>query len=452
MNKAFLAITILAILFIGIVGGASIAKFEIPPYAFIDDALTAAEALFTQKKQRQTLDDLNIGARPPTREDFSRATVRDEKVGVFSYDPERAYNGYTLYTSVGIMHPVPLADMEGDIVHEWYIPEQELRGARDDGLEFGDAPLNVTFPYLFPNGDLLMVITTDWQTPWGFGVVKVDKDSNVIWRFLKQAHHNLCIAPDGTIYAQLHSIRSEPWPGLDRLKVPFVEDTIVALSPDGEELKTVSVLQAIQDSRYQSLLQFAKPDHPRGDLLHANSVEYLDRRKAAMLPMADEGDLLVSLRNLDVIAILDFDKEVVKWAARGPWHKQHDPEVLDNGNIMIFDNRGDIRNGGHSRIIEVDPRTLGIEWSFPGLLDTRLYTTVYGSQQALPGGNVLISETNNGRILEVSREGDIVWEFFIPQRRTRQDGAQFAQALWATRFAPEELSFEFNGAPGSEGK
>jgi hypothetical protein len=450
MNKLFLLITVLALLFMGLVGGAAIFRFEIPPYKFLSDSFSAAEALFTQRKQRQTEDDLMMGAKPISPYDFSNPNVRDEKTGVFSYNAEKALNGYTVYATLGIDHPVPLADMDGNIVHEWYIPAADLRGDRLDGLNLGDTPLSVTYPHLFPNGDLLMVITTAWQTPWGFGIAKVDKDSKLIWSFLKKAHHNLSIAPDGTIYAQLHSIHDTPWPGLDRIAVPFVEDTIVALTPNGEELKTVSVLQAIQDSRFRSLLMYANPRHPRGDLLHTNSIEYLDTQKAAALPMAEEGDLLISLRNLDVIAILDFNAEVIKWAGRGSWRMQHDPEVLANGNIMLFDNRGDIRNGGHSRVLEINPETLGINWEYPGASDNSLYSTIYGSQHALRNGNVLISETNNGRILEINSAGNTVWDFYIPQRKTRDAGGQKAQALWATRFTPDELSFEFNG--GSQPK
>jgi hypothetical protein len=34
--------------------------------------------------------------------------------------------------------------------------------------------------------------------------------------------------------------------------------------------------------------------------------------------------------------------------------------------------------------------------------------------QRLPNGNTLITESDNGRVFEVTRDGEVVWEFFMP--------------------------------------
>jgi hypothetical protein len=39
-----------------------------------------------------------------------------------------------------------------------------------------------------------------------------------------------------------------------------------------------------------------------------------------------------------------------------------------------------------------------------------------GDAQALPNGNVLITESTKGRVLEITRAGEIVWEFWSPTR------------------------------------
>jgi hypothetical protein len=444
MNRLLIVLPLFALLFLGFIAGAAVISFKVYPYEELRKAFLAAEALSTQRRKKESIADLLIGAKPVSPEDYASPAARDSAEGVTRHQPEKAYAGYTVYTSLRSHAPIPLIDMDGKVVHEWHIPAQELRGEREDGHTLPENPLSVTYPYLFPNGDMIMVLTMAWQTPWGFGIVKVDKDSNLIWKFLKRAHHSISVAPDGTIYALLHSIRSTPWPGLKNITTPFVEDTVVVLSPDGVELESVSVLKAIQDSPWQSLLMHANPANVRGDLLHVNAVTYIDAEAASRLPMAEAGQLLISMRNLDVIAILDLASAQITWAARGAWTMQHDPDLLDNGNLLIFDNRGDLQRNGGSRIIEVDPATLGIVWEYPGDSGERLYTSVYGSHQVLPNGNTLITESNNGRLLEVTREREIVWEHYVRERKTSASGKVIAQALWAERFAADELDFEFN--------
>ena len=40
-----------------------------------------------------------------------------------------------------------------------------------------------------------------------------------------------------------------------------------------------------------------------------------------------------------------------------------------------------------------------------------MYTPVEGDHQILKNGNILIAEGNGGRVLEVDRDGRVVWEF-----------------------------------------
>ena len=53
--------------------------------------------------------------------------------------------------------------------------------------------------------------------------------------------------------------------------------------------------------------------------------------------------MLISLRNLDTIAVLDRQKRSVIWAAGGIWRIQHDAEFLDNGHLLLYDNFGSFK-------------------------------------------------------------------------------------------------------------
>ncbi len=110
------------------------------------------------------------------------------------------------------------------------------------------------------------------------------------------------------------------------------------------------------------------------------------------------------------------------------------------GNVMLFDNGGQAGMGcttptshsgynniskGYSRVIEIDPTTMKIVWSFnnrhayhgieaSGAWKQLLYSEYCSSADRLPNGNTMITETIGGRAIEVTPEGEIVWEFLNP--------------------------------------
>ncbi len=121
----------------------------------------------------------------------------------------------------------------------------------------------------------------------------------------------------------------------------------------------------------------------------------------------------MSLRNLNALAVVDMESEEVVWAQSGLWLQQHCSSMLDNGNILLFDNQGDY---GSSRIVEYDPVAQEIAWLYAGDEENDFYSEKSGAVQRLPNGNTLISETNFGRAFEVTSSGEIVWEYINPAR------------------------------------
>ena len=444
MPRIVLILCATGLSFLAFVSGYVVRHFESFPHSYLRNALIAAEALFIQRTGREAEADIFVGARSARSEDFSRPPVRDELTGIRRYDPEQAYSGFTIYSGNSARYPIRLVDMDGNSVHEWTLPVEELYGERSDGLDLASGPLFNRRPYLLPNGDLLIVVIGGWQTPWGWALVKLDKDSRLLWAYTKQTHHDLTVDNNGNIYTLLHSIISQQRPGLEKLVTPYLDDYIAILSPDGQEIKTISILDAIYGSNVEAVLAYIDPDPVKGDLLHANSLEVITPAIAALWPFAEAGQILVSLRNSDLLMVIDPATEKAVWALRGPWRMQHDPDLLANGRILIFDNRGDLQNDGHSRVIEFDPLTQKITWEFPGNTGELLYSSVKASAQRLPNGNTLITESNNGRLLEVTSKKQVVWEYFIPERHTSNTGATIAQVQSGERFSADELDFEFN--------
>ena len=89
------------------------------------------------------------------------------------------------------------------------------------------------------------------------------------------------------------------------------------------------------------------------------------------------------------------------------------PEI-ENGMILILDNQG--RGDGRSRVLEIDPLTQRVVWSYEGDDAHPFFTRFNGSVQRLRNGDTLIVESDGGRAFEVDEGRRIVWEFFNPHR------------------------------------
>src|SRR3546814_12261160 len=70
------------------------------------------------------------------------------------------------------------------------------------------------------------------------------------------------------------------------------------------------------------------------DFIHTNTIEYIDAEKAAVLPFAEEGQVLLSFRDIGTLAVIDLASAEIVWARRGDWAVQHDQDLLPNGNTL----------------------------------------------------------------------------------------------------------------------
>jgi outer membrane protein assembly factor BamB len=424
---------IVALLFLSFLGGTFVMFVRAFPAGPLNDAYRAGEAYYYKIKQSQD----------PLTSDFWQP-ARTAETGVTVREPE-ASPGYTLYTS-GHGSEALLIDLDGNPVHRWALPFSAIWDAERSPVR---NPQRDPFFYwrkamMLPNGDLLAIFVATGDTPWGYGLVKLDKDSRVIWSYLEQTHHDLAVAADGRVYTLTHEMRRTTYEKHPQLTVPRLDDFLVVLSPDGEELQKVSILDALAESDYEWLLNRVAW-YNKHDFIHTNTVELIDAEKAAVLPFASEGQVMLSFRDIDTIAVLDLDSERIVWALRGGWIAQHDPDVLPNGNILLYDNLGHFGEGGRTRILEIDPMTGGEVWSYTGDAEQPFFSEARGAQERQPNGNTLITETAGGRIFEVTRDGRIVWEFINPLRAEHPDTGETIVPIvsWAQRIAPQALDPDF---------
>jgi hypothetical protein len=426
----------LSVGFLGFVAGSYAMFSEAWPARYLADAYRGGEALLAAKTQYNS----------PFPSGFWEP-ARTESGGVIIYDPAKALNGYTLFTS-GEGQRAALISMTGEVLHEWHLPFSAIW---DDTAQVKkprpDSMIHYHRAYLYPNGDLLAIYEALGDTPWGYGLVKMDKNSRLIWKYLGGAHHDLDVGPDGNIYVLTHEVTNTIIDKWRHLKPPRIDDFVVVLSPDGEMLKKVSVLDALVASPYARMVN-AVAWYSKEDFLHANAIDVVDEQAAMRVSGAPGNQVLISLRELGAIGLLDMDRAVFSWALRGPWVGQHDPDLLPNGNMLLFDNYGHYGPGGISRVIEFDPRTLELVWSYTGDEARPFESKLRSGQERLANGNTLITESDGGRLFEVTRDGQIVWEYINPIRGG--DAHQFIPVVaWGQRIDPAKLDPAFLESPTS---
>lgn len=425
---------LLSTVFLSFVAGAFVILNESFPARYLGEAYLGGKALIAKQTHypNQFRTDL-------------WAPARGDQRGVTVHDPARAANGLTLYTSGDGTH-AQLVTMDGEVAHEWRLPFSAVWD--ESAAVQNPQPDNFMYwrkAHVFPNGDLLAIYVAAGDSPWGYGLVKLNARSEPVWTYLQQTHHDVDVGEDGRIYGLTHAFSRKLHDGFPHFTAPRIDDSVVVLSPDGAELQRVSILDAFVNSPYARLLNKGSW-YNDDDFLHTNSIDVIGAEAAAVLPFAEAGQVLLSLRDMDTIAVLDLDRRQIVWALRGPWMSQHDADILPNGEIMLFDNLGQFGPGGRSRVIAFDPMTSEITWQYRGTRDRPFDSEVRAAQQRLPNGNTLITEAVGGRLFEVTPSGDIVWEFINPVRANDPDDATrqlIPVTSWGQRIDPATLDPDF---------
>ena len=324
---------------------------------------------------------------------------------VVRHEPDRAWAGLNFFTS-GHAPEAILMDMDGQVLHRWALgywtvwPDSDIERDHRGSQHWRRARL-------LPGGDLLAIYD-------GLGIVKIDRHSNLIWSNHCGAHHDLEVLPDGDIIVLAREARLLP--RVHRAS-PVLEDFVLRLGPDGEIKQRVSLLEAFENSeKYGRIWRQCRTR--KGDIFHTNSLEMLDGRIADRAPEFTAGRVLVSICYLNAVAVIDLDRVEVMWALQDRFEKQHDATILPNGNLMLFNN---LHQPGMSSIHIFDPADGARIWRYRGTTEHPFFSRTCGTNQRLPGGNLLITESDNGRAFEIDSEEETVWEFYNPHRTGAAD-------------------------------
>jgi hypothetical protein len=331
-----------------------------------------------------------------------------EKSGLILYRNSLVQPGYNLYVS-GHAPEAILMDMDGEVVHRWTYPfEEACPGAGNEEI-----PGQRWFrrAVLLPDGSLVVVF--DYSA-----LIKLDVHSRLLWARCGRFHHDVAVDEAGEIYALKSRMRKLKRAGAIK---QYLVDSIELIDPFGETFQQVDLVEAFSQAAHRKLL--ARSSHM--DILHTNTIQILGDRAPRRPEVFQTGNVLVSFRNIDTLATVDLEAKKVTWAKAGSWKAQHEPVLLDDGALLLFDNLG-AEHG--SRILELDPTSGTIRWSYESSEEGPFSSPVCGSIQRLANGNTLITESTAGRAFEITRSKEIVWDWRSPHR-IWEDGRELVAIL-----------------------
>ena len=325
--------------------------------------------------------------------------------GLTFHRPALSTKGYTLLTPHGDSCAY-LIDIQGAVVHRWKFTH-----------------IKPGYGRLLDNGNLLMT-GSDVSLPdpppdeptkppppferhitrlggYHTTLIEVDWDGNTVWEYVNRAqHHDFHRFANGNtlvpewvelpddLHRKVRGGYAKP-----REKLPqLIGDDLVEITPDQKEVRRIHLWKLLDP-----LKDRIDPGRRRWEWTHVNGID-----------VNEKGDIVFSARSCDRVGVIDgaTGELTFKFAqTRG----QHNPTWLPNGNILIFDNGNDA-----SRVIEVDPKKGEIAWTFRGAPPQQFYSGHISGVSHLPSANLLVCEGTSGRLFEVTRRHEVVWEWINP--------------------------------------
>ncbi len=405
--------------------GLAVGIWHVFPYQIIEDARhTAAEIKVEHRIEKNLQNPSHV----------YRAIYTEN--GVRVNDAERSWPGVTLVAGSWKIGEnwhlaIRLIDSGGGLVHEWVIDPSAIwpKSPHDDWGTGSRDEKHETYVHgavLLPGGDVVFNLEY-------FGLVRLNADAEVVWKLPYRTHHSVTQDEDGSFWVCGMKWRTERIPRYLGLRTPLVEDFMVKVSPDGEVEREISILDALYQSKYYGLM-FMKRGKAVDDVVHMNDVDVLSSDRAKQFPMFNAGDIMVSLRYINTVLVIDAVTEKVKWSLTHPFMGQHDPDFTADGFITVFDNHLDKDDRpsdiGGSRILKVDPRTKEVTVLYGEKEDQYFFTEGGGKHQHLPNGNILITGARSGRVFEITKDGDVVWDWVT----SRWDENSVSEILEGSRY------------------
>lgn len=389
--------------------------------------------------------------------------------GVTIYDKEKAFNGYTVYPS---KKGALLIDMNGNEVNLWAglngFPDKVLPGGYVIGSTGSRKGKNA-----YQDQKDLVQVDWDGHIVWKFNRHELVADFGEEPEYQARQHHDYqregssvgYYAPGAEPYVDHGNtliLTHENVYNRNITDKRLIDDKIIEVDWEGNIIWEWRANEHFEELGFDEAARNVLYRDPSvrgeagGDWLHVNSISTLGPNK-----WYDAGDdrfhpdnIIFDSRNANILAIISKKTGEIVWRLGpdfneneatkklgwiiGQHHLHMIPKGLPGeGDLLVFDNGGEAGYGlpnptsayglknvhrDYSRVLQFNPITLEITWQYTpqeaGFFrfadGSKFYSAYISSAQRLPNGNTLITEGSDGRLIEVTPEHEIVWEFINP--------------------------------------
>ncbi len=229
---------------------------------------------------------------------------------------------------------------------------------------------------------------------------------------LQPRFHDLLVEPDGSYWVLCDETRTMDLSGFGgRTEAAVTGQVVQHVGATGALLFRWSVFDHFDIGDVDPL----DLDGPSVNWTHANALD-LDA----------DGNLIVSFRNLSEVAKVDTRTGAVVWRLGGArnefvfqgvsapaFARQHGIRVTGPASLLLLDNLGDSRGSSAERyVLDEWARTARLVASYGSI--PAVVAQLGGTTQELPGGRVLVSFGNGGRVEEYDAAGNVVWRIERP--------------------------------------
>lgn len=276
-------------------------------------------------------------------------------------------------------------------------------------------------PYLMDNGDLVI---KDHGTP----LARIDACGALVWRQAEDMFkHSTNMDAEGKLWVPIVIEPHDPAYGPQ-----FAEDALARVEPaDGRVLERVSTVPLLEAAGYYP--QMFGAGAARNDPVHMNDIQPVREDG----PYWKKGDLFLSMRNLSLVALYRPSEGRLVWSRQGPWMAQHDVDVLDDHRIAVFSNNaynagyGDyVRGSNEVLVYDFATGEVTSPWR-DALRALGVKTRSEGLAEVTPAGNLVIEDENNGRLLILGPDGQLLASYL----NRAGDGSIFTMG-WSRIVAP----------------
>lgn len=332
---------------------------------------------------------------------------------------EKVSKGLTVIPVVGVPEAI-VVDESGKTIHKWKFDAIRARLLSDCNIMaiHGTSGFGKNHKPWSDMNNLLVEYDFNGKEVWRY------RSSNVV-------HHDMHRYENGnTLFMEQHQIKLIDKTDLSKARKNHLRyDVIVEIDKDKNRVwewhsKDYFDLASCGWRQCTNELEENQFRKDLNDWTHANTITVIPENKwyDAGDKRFKPGNILFMPRNFWTIMLIDKDSKEVVWKYDGrkedsenPLIRGHDPYMIPEGfpgagNIMVFDN-GLRKIRPYSIIREINPSTDKLEWKYED--KENFFSRSAGLGQRLKNGNTLISQDRVGRIFEVTKEGEVVWELYV---------------------------------------